>query len=149
MTIQGIATNVQALLQSTALFKTVLSAPPTDEVNFAGYPSACHYYTDAQSDYATVSQNRRVFQYTVELYIVANDDTTETQLFTNEAYPLIDAIMQLFDASIDLSSQTLGLARACDILRPTPSRLERVTTPDGNGLMMTIHLFCEADIAFR
>ncbi len=148
MNISLISTNVQALLVATNKFVTVLPHPPTEDVNFAGYPAAAHYYVDAESNYATVSQNRRVLEYIVELYLVTNDETTPTTEFT-EAYALIDSIMQTFDESIDLSSTTLSLSPACDIMRPTPSELTRITTNEGTGLMMVIRLFCEADVAFR
>lgn len=148
MTITGISTNVQALLDNMPELVTVLAAPPTSSSNFAGYPSACHYYVNAESNYATVSQNRRVIEYVVELYVKTRNDTpTATEL--SRAYTLTDSVIQMFDESIDLSSVTLGLARACDIMRPTPANLERVQLGEGSGLMMTIRLFCEADVTFR
>ena len=62
---------------------------------------------------------------------------------------MMDDLMDLFDHSIDLSSSTIPLSPACDIMRPTPSVLERVTTPEGEGFRAEIRLFCEADITFR
>ena len=59
------------------------------------------------------------------------------------------AVIDKFDQSIDLSSTSLGLSRACDIMRPAPGSLEPVETDTGRGLKMTIRLFCEADITFR
>lgn len=148
MTITGIRNNVQSLLTNTTKFVTVLNHPPAQESDFAGFPSACHYYVDAESNYATVSQNRRVYEYVVELYIVT-DATTTSEVEFGEAYALMDSIMQMFDESIDLSSTTLGLARACDIMRPTPSTLERITTKEGEGLMMTLKIYCTADVSFK
>lgn len=153
MTIKGIRDNVQALLVGTEKFKTVLPHPPTKDSDFAGYPSAAHYYVDADSNPATVSQHRRIYEYVVELYLVTNADTDSETEF-EEAYDLTDDIMQMFDESIDLSEglgKTLDpiLTPACDIMRPTPSTLERITTNDGPGLLMTIRLFCEADTRYR
>jgi len=148
MTIQGIRTNVQALLESSELFTTVLPHPPKEDTNFGGFPSSCHYYDNTDPQYATVTQNRRVIQYTVELYMIQPKNVTpETEY--QEAYDLIDSVIQLFDESIDLSSQTIPLARACDLMRPAPGEMQRVTTPEGDGLMCTIRLFCEADVSFR
>lgn len=161
MTITGIKDNVQALLEALTWttadgeisLNTVLPHPPSQESDFAGYPAAAHYYVDAEGNYATVSQNRRVLQYVVELYLVTNGETDiETEL--NEAYALTDAVMQMFDESIDLSeglgkTLTPALTRACDIMRPVQGPLERVTTNTGEGLLMTIRLFCEADVRFR
>lgn len=150
MTISGISSNIQLLLESTDKFKTVLPGPPTEDQNFEGYPAACHYYVDADSDYATVSQNRRILQFVVELYILPTDVSTESEVLTDKVYPLIDEVMQLFDESIDLSSQELALARACDFLRPAPSRLIPVLSQDGGkGWQMTINLYCGADVTFR
>lgn len=154
MTITGISTNVQALLTAMetspgfSTFSTVLAGAPTKLSDFVGYPAACHYYQDAESQYATVSQNRRVIEYVVELYLVTNS-TTPVATELQQAYSLSDSVMDMFDKSIDLSSTTLSLTRACDIMRPTPSTLERIETKEGRGLMMTVKLYCEADITFR
>lgn len=152
MNISGISTNVQTLLEGMndpdPTFKTVLAAPPTQESDFEGYPSASHYYTNAESNYATVSQNRRVIEYVVELYIVPNTDTPLATALT-EAYALSDRVMDMFDHSIDLSSTDLGLSPACDIMRPTPGTLERIETNEGDGFMMTLRLYCEGDITYR
>lgn len=141
MTIAGIQTAVQALLVSTNKFSTVLGAAPNSVEDFAGYPSAAHYYVDTQSDYATVSQNRRVITYAVDLYLVTNEATTLQEEF-DQGYAHIDDVIQLFDESNDLNN-------ACDIMRPAPGQLVRVTLPEGTGLRMTITLYCEADVTFR
>lgn len=148
MTIQGIKTNVQLILEDTGYFVTVLPHPPEQDSDFGGYPASAHYYADTESNYATVSQNRRVIEYIVELYLVVNTSTTPATEFT-EAYTLIDNVIQRFDESIDLSDTTLGLARACDIMRPAPGELMRLNVTEGKGLMMTVRLFCESDVAFQ
>ena len=155
MTIKKISENVGVLLQNLKNldnitdFVTVLPAPPDKEADFAGYPSASHYYGNTQSDYATVSQNRRVIEYIVELYIIGNKNTVLSDLLQNEAYPLLDRVIQMFDQSVDLSNTGLGLTRACELMRPTPGTIERIETNEGKGWSMQISLFCEADITFR
>lgn len=148
MTITGVRNNVQALLLDSDKFVTVLAHEPSEDNPFAGYPSVAHYYADAESNFATVSQNRRVLEYVVELYLVTNEATTLDDEF-KEAYALLDDVMQMFDESIDLSSASIPLARACDIMRPTPSTLTRINLPEGPGFVATIRLFCESDVVFR
>lgn len=147
MTISDVSTNVQALLANMDNFVSVISHPPTEKSNFDGYPAAAHYYTDTQSDYATVSQNRRVLDYVVELYLVSSSDTSDATEFT-EMYTLIDDVLNMFDRSRDLSDSSLSLARACDIMKPTPGALNRIETDAGTGLMCTLHLYPEADVTF-
>lgn len=149
MTISGIKDNVQALLVASDYFVDVQPAPQKgDEYSFSGYPSVSHYYADTQSDFATVSQNRRVIEYVVEIILVTDQETDVETEFA-EAYDLIDNVMQLFDETIDLSSSSLSLSRACDIMRPAPGELLPAMTNKGEGLLMTIRLFCEADTRFR
>lgn len=147
MNIATISSNVQALLTDTGYFVTVLPSPPESGNDFAGYPSASHYYENTSSQYATVSQNRRTIQYIVELYIVPNKATPFQDLLPNEAYPLIDNVIQMFDVSRDLSSTSIPLARACDMLHAAPGELIRIEQKDGDGVMMTIRLTCEGDTA--
>lgn len=161
MEITKISDNVQALLESTDYFVSVIPGPPegarVDEDgnliladnSFEGYPSASHYYVDTVGDYATVRQNRRVIQYIVELYIVPGNNTAFKDLLRTDSYPLIDNVMNLFDQSIALGNSDLDLTPACDILKPAPGRLDPVQTPEGKGVMMTITLYCEADVTFR
>jgi len=148
MTITGVSDNVQALLEATDKFTNVFPHEPTDETKFTGYPSAAHYYMNTESSYATVSQNRRILEYIVELYMQVDAATTEADRY-KEAYTLIDSIVQTFDESIDLSSDTIPLAKACDIMRPAPGELQQIKLDDGIGFVATIRLFCESDITFR
>lgn len=145
MTITQIATNVQALLLSSNYFATVLAYPPNSAGEFAGYPSASHYYVNTANDPATVSQNRRVVEYHVEIWLPFDKVKTDF----SPMYAQMDNVIQLFDQSIDLSSQSLSLSPACDILRPAPGGLERVTVNEGDFLIGTVRLFCEADVMFR
>lgn len=148
MTITGISTNVQAIISSLSWVVDCLPQEPEGEGDFSGYPSVCHYYTDTESNYATVSQNRRVIEYIVELYLITPSGTSSaTEL--SEMYTHIDNLVQTLDESIDLSDTGLGLSPACDIMRPVPGTLERIKIKDGTGRMMTIRLFCEADVSFR
>lgn len=151
MTITHIKNNVQALLEETGRFRNVIAGPQDGEVVFTGYPSASHYYESTENNYATVSQNRRVIVYVIQMYVVTNEDI-ETEF--DEAYDLMDEIIQMLDETIDLS-EGLGnstdpvLTRACDIMRPVPGEFRRVPTNLGDGLELTIRLYCEADVAFR
>jgi hypothetical protein len=154
MNITNISTNVQAILESSDVFavvdevKQVIPAPQEGEsIQFDGYPAAFHYYENTESNPATVSQNRRVINYTVQIVIVTPDTVTSTEEFAT-AYSTIDTLIQKFDESRDLSIEG-SLPRACDIMRPVPGELTRVSTNLGDGLMATIRLACEADIKFR
>lgn len=148
MTISGISENIHTILTDSDLYVSVLAAPPTEDDNFSGYPSASHFFVGAESEYATVSQNRRRYEYVIETYLVTNSDTpTATELA--EIYDLTDSLVQLLEESQDLSSASLGLIRACDMMRVSPSVLERVQTPEGTGLRLAVRLFCESDISFR
>lgn len=144
MTLNGIRTNVQALLVDNDSFVTVLDAPPTGEDDFAGFPAAAHYMSDINSEYATVSQNRRTVEWNVELYLVTPSSVSASNQF-QQMYTLVDAIIQMFDVTRDLSSTSLSLSPACMNLRAVPSRLERIDTKEGKGLMCTVSLFCEDD----
>lgn len=140
MTISGISSAVQAILVATDEFSTVLNHAPTSDENFDGYPAVFHYYNSAESNFATVSQNRRIIEYVVEVWI-QSVAATESEKYL-EAYTLMDTLMDVFDQAIDLNN-------ACDIMRPTPSNLERVALTEGEGFRAEIRLFCEADITFR
>jgi hypothetical protein len=140
MTIAGISTAVHTILEDSNKFVTVLDHAPEQENDFEGYPSVSHYYQGTQADYATVSQNRRLVEYTIELYLVTNASDNSTQL--SEMYTLADEVIDLFDKSIDIND-------ACDLMRPAPGQLYRRSTKEGMGYAFTIQLFCESDIAFR
>lgn len=147
MNITGISTNVQALLEASDLFVDVLPAPQEgEEVKFTGYPSVSHYYNGTASDFATNTQNRRAITHTVELFLLTPDTVSIEDQFA-AAYTMTDQVLNIFDQSIDLHTDTLP--RACDILRPVPADMLRVTTNQGEGLMVTINLICEADISYR
>ena len=151
MTITKIKENVQALLVATDYFVTVLPGAPEQESDFAGYPSASHYYTTTDNAYATVSQNRRIIEYVIDMYIVAPAAVSLADEYSR-AYTLIDNVIDMLDKTIDLSEGlgvTIGLTEACDIMRPAPGNLMRVTTGEGDGLMLSIRLFCESDVSFR
>lgn len=149
MKIVNISDNVQALLEHSDLFATVLPAPQEgDTVVFGGYPSVSHYYDGTASDFATSTQNRRAITHTVEIFLVTPDSVSIVQEF-RQAYEMTDKVLDIFDKSINLSSSELNLKRACDILRPVPAKPMRVSTNHGDGLMVTIDLVCEADISYR
>lgn len=147
MTIQGIKTNVQALLEDSDYFVDVTAAPQDGTVKFTGYPSVSHYYNNTENDFATVSQNRRVITYDVMMYLVTPEGTNiETEF--SQAYTLLDNVVALFDATKDLSDSSLGLSPACDIMRPATGSIMRVDTSEGTGLELNVRLYCETDVAF-
>jgi len=153
MTVKNISNNVQALLSdmknasNTGLFVTVQPSPEKDNQIFAGFPSATHFYHDTENGYATVSQNRRVLEYHVYFYVISNEDEDVKWTRTTD---MMDAIVDMFDHSIDLSSAALSLPPACDIMRPAGGRITKTTgTAYGEGLVGEVILYCEADITFR
>lgn len=148
MTITGLKTNIQALLDGMTdpNFVNVIAHPQDDESQFSGFPSVTHFYSNTISDYATVSQNRRVHQWSIYIYIVTPED--QGDIYTR-AYDIVDRVVQMFDESIDLADSDLSLAKACDILRPVPGELGKFSTEQGEGLIAEINLYCEADVAFR
>jgi hypothetical protein len=153
MTINGIKSNVQALLEETDYFVSVLPHAPKEDTTFNGFPSVCHYYDNTDPDYATVSQNRRVIQYTIELYFNDTTGTDPVQQY-DEIYATVDDTIQMLDESVDLSEGlgktiTPNLPHVCDFMRPAPGELVPVITPEGTALMCTIRLFCGADVSFR
>lgn len=152
MTIAGISSRVQTLLtnmknaSNTGLFVTVQPSPEADDQKFAGYPSATHFYLNTENDFATVSQNRRVYEYHVFFYVLSPDET-ESQLWTR-ACNIMDALVAMFDKTQDLSDASLNLTPGCDILRPAPGSIVKTGTPNGEGLVGEITLFCTTDVAF-
>jgi hypothetical protein len=139
MTITGIRDNVQTLLEATDEFVTILKAPPREGGDLEGYPAAIHYYNGTENDYATVSQNRRVINYAVDIILKADTATSaETEL--GEMYALADSIIQMFDTSNRLNA-------ACDFLHPAPGDLERIQIGEGVGLKFTVNLYCRRDIS--
>ena len=148
MKITDISNNVQTLLSNIAdpSLVTVLPYPQDETNNFDGYPSATHFYTGTESDYATATQNKTIYKYSVFVYVFTNED--QAGLYTR-AYNLMEDIVQMFAESIDLSSTVLGLARACDFLRPALGEMGTFTTGQGTGIVGEINLFCSADKTYR
>lgn len=161
MTVQGIANNVQAILEASNIFATVVPAPPEmtaygvdvngnplEKIVFNGYPSVAHYYNGHQNEYATVKDNRRIIPYVVDIVLVT--PSTMNNINRHKAInKMADDITALFDSTYDLSSTALGLSKACDQLRPAGAELSRVMTSDGDGILLTFTLYCMADIQFR
>ena len=142
MTIVGISDAVQTILNGLTDpdFVDVIAAPESENSKFSGYPSARHFYIGTESSYATVTQNRRVIQHTVFVYLLFVGKT-EAEKWRN-ATGTLDKVIQKFDESIDLNG-------ACDIMRPAPGQLSKIDTQAGEGLIAEINLFCESDMTFR
>jgi hypothetical protein len=148
MTIDNIADNVQTILEnmSDPEFVDVLDHPQEENAQFNGYPSVSHFYERTESNYATVSQNRRVINYLIFVYVVTPEDEGA---ILRRTYNIVDKIVQRFDETTDLSDSELNLSRACDIMRPVPGEMGKITTDKGTGYLAEIRLFCEADVTFR
>ena len=143
MTIAGVSAAVQEILESVdapVAFVDIQAAPESSDQHFNGYPSATHFYVNTENNYATVTQNRRVIQYNVYVYMVSNAKT-EAQKWAS-GYAFVDSVIQKFDESIDLNG-------ACDIMRPAPGRMSKESLTNGEGLVAEIILYCEADVTFR
>ena len=142
MTITGISEAVQEILEGVTSpeFVNVYPNPESKDTVFDGYPSATHFYQRTENGYATVTQNRRVIEYSVFVYLLLVG-TTETERWLN-GMSMVDKIVQVFDESVDLNG-------ACEIMRPTIGEMGKVNTTAGEGLLVEITLYCEADTTFR
>lgn len=142
MTIIGVSGAVQTLLNglSDPDFVNVIPAPESEDSKFTGYPSARHFYQGTEPSYATVTQNRRVIEHSVFIYLLYVGKTEEEK-WAN-ATDKLDKVIQAFDESVDLNG-------ACDIMRPTPGRLSKVSVANGEALVAELTLYCEADLTFR
>lgn len=141
MTIVGISDAVQALLEGMTdpNFVQVNAAPESKDNQFSGYPSVNHFYRDTENNFATVSQNRRVIQHSVFIYLLFTGKT-EDEKWRN-AMGIVDKVIQKFDESSDLDN-------ACDIMRPAPGQMSKEQLSGGEGLVIEITLYCEADVTF-
>lgn len=125
-------------LDSEALFVDVLPHPPTDDQgnDFVGYPSVSHFYDGTQSDYATVTANRRDVIFSIYIYGIWQDKKLAAQYALAHRY--MDAVLDALDKSDDLGINQL-------MLRPVPGELRRVATDRGTGLMGHINLVASYD----
>lgn len=141
MTIINIRDEIQTYLETIktngdAPLKDILKAPSSQESDFTGFPSVSHFYTNMENDYATVSQNRRVIEWTVLVY---HFNTSSLSDGYGEIYGYMDTLIQKFDETQDLNG-------ACAELKPVPGSLEAASTDRGHYLVGEIRLMCEDDI---
>ena len=143
--IEQISTALTAVLaaiqyEGDSLFVDVLPHPPTDDQgnDFAGFPSVTHFYDGTQSDYATVTENRRDVIFAIYVYGIWQDKPLADQYVLAHRY--MDAIIDALDQSEDLGIDQL-------MLRPVPAELRRVATDRGTGIMGHIRLVASYDRA--
>lgn len=125
-------------LEGDDLFVTVLPHPATKEdgSDFAGFPSVSYYYETTDSDYSTVSENRRDLYFGIYIYGIWQDMELPDQ-YTN-MYKMVDAVLDALDESEDLGINAI-------MLRPVPGEFRRIATERGEGLLARIRLRCSYD----
>lgn len=144
---QNMSAAIKNVLESTtinsqAIFADVEEYPTTD---FTGVPAATIVPSDNTSDYATSTQNMRVYAFFVDIYFpiesvgggYANAFTTMRQL--------VDIALDAFDNSNDLNlANKYGSSydTICDFLRPVPAAWAMVETAAGDMLTARITLQC-------
>ena len=141
--IEDISTALQTLLPTIqvdgeSLFVDVIPHPPTDSQGngFTGFPSAAHFYDGTDSDYSTVTENRRDVVFALWIYAIWQDKPLPDQYALAHKY--MDAVIDALDQSGDLGINQL-------MLRPVPGELRRVSTERGTGVMSYIRLVCSYD----
>lgn len=122
-------------LDGDTLFETenVIAHPPTDDqgTDFTGFPAAAYFYDGTDSDYSTVTQNRRDFHFDIWVYGIWQAKPLAEQY--NIMYGYLDALLDALDKSGDLGINDV-------MLRPVPAELRRVTLDRGTGLMGHVRL---------
>lgn len=141
MTIKNLKTEIQSYLEQIKSdgdvpLKDILTAPADQNTDFSGFPSVSHMYTNMESDYATVSQNRRVVEWTLLVYHLSTTSLTDGY---DDIYGYMDTLIQKFDETQDLNG-------ACVELRPVPGSLDAASTDRGHQLVGEIRLMCEDDV---
>lgn len=123
-------------LNSEAMFVDVLPQPPDSADDFGGFPSCAYFYQNTDSDYATVSENRRDYYFELYLYGIYQSKTLRDQYVL--MYKQIDAVIQALDTSGDLGINDI-------MLRPVPGEIVRITSERGDGLRGHIRIRCSTD----
>lgn len=141
--IEDISTALQTVLagiqhEGESLFADVIPHPPTDDQgnDFSGFPSASHFYDGTDSDYSTVTENRRDVVFAIYIYAIWQDKPLADQY--SLAHKYMDLVLDALDQSEDLGISNL-------ILRPVPGELRRVATDRGTGLMSYVRLVASYD----
>lgn len=125
-------------LDSEGLFVDVIPHPPTNDQgnDFAGFPSASHFYEGTDSDYATVDDNRRNIVFGIYIYAIWQEKSLADQYALAHKY--MDLVLDALDKSDDLGINDI-------MLRPAPGELRRVSIDRGTGLMGHIRLVAAYD----
>lgn len=116
----------------------VIPHPPTNDQgnDFSAFPAVSYYYDGNDSDYATVSANRRDLVFAMYIYCIWAKKPLSDQYAA--AYKIIDAVIDALDKSDDLGISDV-------MLRPAPGELRRIATDRGTGLMCHIRLVAAYD----
>ena len=150
MTITNVSKAVDARLKALQVniegtdydvFVDVLDYPQDSSDAFSGYPSCTHFYRETQSDYSTVTENRRTINYDIFFYVRSPNKTLQ-QLY-QEAYLITDAILNDFDKTSDL---LLDGDVVADFVIPVPGILAREDTTDGLTLIGSVGLQLMGDV---
>lgn len=143
--IEQINTALKPILQAVEIdgetaFVDVLQQPPTQDNggDFTGFPSVAYHYETTESDYSTVTENRRDYNFAIYIYGIWEAKELDDQYAT--MYKLVDATLDALDKSQDLGINEI-------MVRPVPGEFRRVATERGQGLMARIRLRCSTDIA--
>jgi hypothetical protein len=123
-------------LDAEAMFVDVLPQPPDSADDFAGFPSCAYFYQNTDSDYSTVSENRRDYFFEIYLYGIYSTKTLRQQYVL--MYKQIDKVIDALDKSNDLNINDI-------MVRPTPAEIVRITSERGDGLRGHIRIKCSTD----
>lgn len=120
------------------LFADVIAHPPTNDQgnDFAGFPAISYFYDGTDSDYATVTANRRDVIFAIFIYGIWENKPVAEQY--PAMYTIVDAVLDALDKSDDLGISSV-------MLRPVPGEMRRVATDRGSGLMCHIRMVASYD----
>jgi hypothetical protein len=116
----------------------VIPHPPTNDqgADFSAFPAVSYFYDGTESDYSTVTENRRDVVFALYIYCIWEAKALAEQY--PAAYKVVDAVIDALDMSNDLGIDAV-------MLRPVPGEMRRVSTDRGTGLMCHIRLVASYD----
>ena len=116
----------------------VIPHPPTNDQgnDFSAFPAVSYFYDGTDSDYSTVTENRRDVVFAIYVYMIWQDKDLSEQY--PAAYKVVDAVIDALDMSNDLGIDAVQL-------RPIPGEMRRVQTDRGTGLMCHIRMIASYD----
>lgn len=132
--LETLLTGIQ--LDAEAMFVDVLPQPPDSADDFSGFPSCAYFYQNTDSDYSTVSENRRDYFFEIYLYGIYADKSLRDQYTL--MYKQVDKVIDALDKSDDLGINDI-------MLRPVPAEIVRITSERGDGLRGHVRIKCSTD----